>query len=162
MCKNGLPTGNLFEYAAFIVQGYEKKWKEKKSKMTKIKLEKYWNNKEIEVLGKLNEDCERSKLNRSLEERNMNKYIRTLDRSRSSNRIKEPRSLSRTRDLEKLSTVKNSQKVINIDEKTNEKLNTSGNKSPKEKVAAKKRKDPPTSKKTQEQPVKSSKPKNKQ
>ena len=30
LCKNGLPTGNLFEYSAYVIRNYEKKWKEKK------------------------------------------------------------------------------------------------------------------------------------
>ena len=32
LCKNGLPTGNLFEYSAYVIKNYEKKWKEKKVK----------------------------------------------------------------------------------------------------------------------------------
>ena len=27
LCKNGLPTGNLFEYSSYIIKNYEKKWK---------------------------------------------------------------------------------------------------------------------------------------
>ena len=49
LCKNGLPTGNLFEYSAYVIKNYEKKWKEKKSKMNKEKLEQYWKEKKIEV-----------------------------------------------------------------------------------------------------------------
>ena len=45
LCKNGLPEGNLFEYSAYIVKNYEKKWKEKKSQKTKEKIEKYWEEK---------------------------------------------------------------------------------------------------------------------
>ena len=26
ICKNGLPDGNVFEYASFLVLNYEKKW----------------------------------------------------------------------------------------------------------------------------------------
>ena len=37
LCKNGLPTGNLFDYSAYVIQSYEKKWKEKKSKEAKEK-----------------------------------------------------------------------------------------------------------------------------
>ena len=29
LCKNGFPTGNLFEYSAYVIKNYEKKWKEK-------------------------------------------------------------------------------------------------------------------------------------
>ena len=49
LCKNGFPTGNLFEYSAYVIKNYEKKWKEKKSKMTKEKVEKYWEEKKEEV-----------------------------------------------------------------------------------------------------------------
>ena len=45
LCKNGFPTGNLFEYSAYIIRNYEKKWKEKQSKMTKEKVENYWKKK---------------------------------------------------------------------------------------------------------------------
>ena len=37
LCKNGLPTGNLFEYSAYVIRNYEKKWKEKKSEKNKEK-----------------------------------------------------------------------------------------------------------------------------
>ena len=30
LCKNGLPDGDIFNYAAYIFKNYEKKWKEKK------------------------------------------------------------------------------------------------------------------------------------
>ena len=33
--SGNLPTGNLFEYSAYVIQNYEKKWKEKKSKEDK-------------------------------------------------------------------------------------------------------------------------------
>ena len=49
LCKNGLPTGNLFEYSAYVIRNYEKKWKEKKSKANKEKLEQYWKEKKEEV-----------------------------------------------------------------------------------------------------------------
>ena len=49
LCKNGLPTGNLFEYSAFVIRNYEKKWKEKKSKMTKEKIDKYYEEKQKEM-----------------------------------------------------------------------------------------------------------------
>ena len=49
LCKNGFPTTNLFEYSAFVIKNYEKKWKEKKSKMTKEKVEKYWQEKKEEL-----------------------------------------------------------------------------------------------------------------
>ena len=39
----------MFEYSAYVIKNYEKKWKEKKSKMTKEKVEKYWEEKKEEV-----------------------------------------------------------------------------------------------------------------
>ena len=91
LCKNGFPTSNLFEYSAFVIKNYEKKWKEKKSKMTKEKVEKYWQEKkeQLKNMEKKNtnsiEDQNKMKaLNRSFEEREINKLIKSLDKSRSS------------------------------------------------------------------------------
>ena len=101
LCKNGLPTGNLFEYSAFVIKNYEKKWKEKKSKMNKEKLEQYWKEKKEQV-KKLENEKKKSPdkktnvkmtkedknkleaLNRSLEQREINKLIQNMDKSRSS------------------------------------------------------------------------------
>ena len=87
LCKNGFPTTNLFEYSAFVIKNYEKKWKEKKSKMTKEKVEKHWQEKkeELKNMEKKNnnsiEDQNKMKaLNRSLEEREINKIIKNLDK----------------------------------------------------------------------------------
>jgi hypothetical protein len=41
ICKNGLPEGDVFEYAAYLFQNYENKWKELKSKEVKEKILKY-------------------------------------------------------------------------------------------------------------------------
>ena len=41
ICKDGLPQGNVFEYAAFLFSSYEKKWKQIKSKEVKEKIMKY-------------------------------------------------------------------------------------------------------------------------
>ena len=102
LCKNGLPTGNLFDYSAYVIQSYEKKWKEKKSKEAKEKLEKYWKQKEQALLEKTKaEEIDKKNLavlNRSIEEIHMKKYIKSLDRSRSTKRIKEPRSTSKLRE----------------------------------------------------------------
>jgi len=102
LCKNGLPTGNLFEYSAFVIRNYEKKWKEKKSKMNKEKLEQYWKEKKEQIENfekqqkklsdKKQANTKKAKeeqnkinaLNRSLEEREINKLIKNMDRSRSS------------------------------------------------------------------------------
>jgi hypothetical protein len=48
ICKNGLPTGDLFEYSAYTITNFEKKWKKIKSKETKEKINKYWEEKEKE------------------------------------------------------------------------------------------------------------------
>jgi hypothetical protein len=48
LCKNGLPSGDLFEYAAYTIANYEKKWKQIKSKEVKEKINKYWEEKEKE------------------------------------------------------------------------------------------------------------------
>lgn len=48
ICKNGLPKGDLFEYAAYTITNYEKKWKQIKSKETKEKINKYWEEKDKE------------------------------------------------------------------------------------------------------------------
>ena len=85
LCKNGLPEGNLFEYASYVIQNYEKKWKIKKSLMNKEKVENYWKEKKEEIKNNKNMSNEIIKaINRSLEERKMNKIIQSLDRSRSS------------------------------------------------------------------------------
>jgi hypothetical protein len=96
LCKNGLPTGNLFEYSAFVIRNYEKKWKEKKSKMNKEKIEQYWKEKKEQVENfnadkkKINiknvkeEENKIKALNKSLEQREINKLIQSMDRSRSS------------------------------------------------------------------------------
>ena len=89
LCKNGLPTGNLFEYSAYVIKNYEKKWKEKKSKMKKENIEKYWEEKEKIIKETLEKNKKDKKLlNRSLDEIEMKKYIKNLDRSRSSRGVK--------------------------------------------------------------------------
>ena len=98
LCKNGFPTGNLFEYSAFVIKNYEKKWKEKKSKMDKENIEKRWQAKkeEIESLEKkkgndkknvkdlMKEENRIKALKRSFEQREINKLIKNMDKSRSS------------------------------------------------------------------------------
>ena len=90
LCKNGLPTGNLFEYSAYVIKNYEKKWKEKKSKIMKENIEKYWEEKEKKIKEGIEKSNKKNRkiLNRSLDEIEMKKYIKTLDRSRSSRGIK--------------------------------------------------------------------------
>lgn len=89
LCKNGLPTGNLFEYSAHVIQSYEKKWKEKKAQEKRDKVEKYWIEKERENLKESKNDKSNHKKNMSLERRQENSFIKSLDRSRSSRKIKD-------------------------------------------------------------------------
>jgi hypothetical protein len=46
LCKNNLPKGDLFEYAAYTILNFEKKWKQIKSNDKKQKINKYWQEKE--------------------------------------------------------------------------------------------------------------------
>jgi hypothetical protein len=50
ICKNGLPEGDIFEYAAYMTLNFEKKWKKQKRDEVKEKIRKY---KEEKQLGKL-------------------------------------------------------------------------------------------------------------
>ena len=86
LCKNGLPKGNnLFDYASYVIEKYEKKWKEKKYKIEQEKVENYWKEKKEQIENDKNlKESEIKALNRSIEEREINKIIRSLDRSRSS------------------------------------------------------------------------------
>ena len=85
LCKNGLPSGDIFEYSSYIIQNYEKKWKEKKFKLSQEKVENYWKEKKEEIEKNKNiKNSEIIAINRSIEEREINKIIKSLDRSRSS------------------------------------------------------------------------------
>ena len=128
LCKNGLPTGNLFEYSALVIKNYEKKWKEKKSKMNKEKLEQYWKEKKNEVENfekqqkkdadkklpntkKLAEEENKMKaLNKSIERREINKLIQNMDRSRSSRNHQSFASVKNKSDL-KLPPIDDKMKV---------------------------------------------------
>ena len=44
LCKNGLPSGSLYEYSSELIKNYEKEWKKKKSKMLNEKIEKHFDN----------------------------------------------------------------------------------------------------------------------
>ena len=83
LCRNGLPTGNIFEYASYIVQNYEKKWKEKKSKMMQEKIDKYYEEKQKEINNNIETEGEKKRVNKSLEHREEYKFIKSLDKSRS-------------------------------------------------------------------------------
>ena len=140
LCKNGFPTTNLFEYSAFVIKNYEKKWKEKKSKMTKEKVEKHWQEKkeELKNMEKKNnnsiEDQNKMKaLNRSLEEREINKIIKNLDKSRSSRHKQEFPVFNKNKSEEIKAEEENNKLKVSVPQKENnkgKKDNKSKSKSP--------------------------------
>ena len=79
LCKQGLPSGNIFEYASIVVKNYEKKWKEKKSKMMKEKIDKYFEEKLKELNNTIETEGEIKQVNKSLEHREQLKFIRSLE-----------------------------------------------------------------------------------
>ena len=87
LCKHGLPSGNIFEYASYVVKNYEKKWKEKKSQMMKDKIDKYYEEKQKEINQSLETDGEIKIVNKSLEHREELKFIQSLDKSRSGRNV---------------------------------------------------------------------------
>ena len=129
LCKNGLPTGNLFEYSAYVIRNYEKKWKEKKSKMNKEKLEQYWKEKKQEVekfekqqkkspdpKQKVNKTTKEEEnkikaLNRSLEQREINKLIANMDKSRSSRNHQSFDQFKKNKSEEQLPLINDKNKV---------------------------------------------------
>ena len=139
LCKQGLPNGNVFEYASIVVKNYEKKWKEKKSKLTKEKIEKYYEEKQKEIEKENKNDVKI--VNKSLEHREELKFIQSLDKSRSKRNI--VHRLSPLANLtENESNVlktnvgrsydnKNNIKKINVKENNLNELDKKSNKSPK-------------------------------
>ena len=128
LCKQGLPTGNIFEYASIVVKNYEKKWKEKKSKMAKEKIEKYYEEKQKEIE---NENKNEIKIvNKSLEHREELKFIQSLDKSRSKNNIKKRFGSSNKDNKEKKESdiIANDTRSYNI-KNNNKKLNLKVNNS---------------------------------
>ena len=65
----------------------KKKWKEKKSKMIKEKIDKYYEEKQKELNNTLETEGEIKKVNKSLEHREEYKFIQHLDKSRSKRNI---------------------------------------------------------------------------
>ena len=136
LCKQGLPNGNIFEYASIVVKNYEKKWKEKKSKMTKEKIDKYYEKKQKEIE---NENKNEIKIiNKSLEHREELKFIQSLDKSRSKrNVIPKYSSLNNanennennTNDVKSVN--KNNMKKINVKEINTNEYDKKSNASPK-------------------------------
>ncbi len=86
LCKNGLPTGDIFEYASYVVKNYEKKWKEKKRQMLKDKIDKHYEEKEKEI-NETRENSGEIIVNKSLENREELKFIQSLDKSRSGKNV---------------------------------------------------------------------------
>ena len=87
LCRYGLPNGNIFDFASYQVKNFEKKWKEKKSKMLKEKIDKYYEEKQKEINNSLDTEGEIKKVNKSLEHREEYKFIKNLDKSRSKRNI---------------------------------------------------------------------------
>ena len=143
LCKNGLPTGNLFEYSAYVIRNYEKKWKEKKSKMNKEKAEQYWKGKKEEIAKfdqkkktgdknsnlKINkeEEIKMNNLKQSLKQREINKLLQSMDKSRSSRNYQEFPKFSKNKSEEKLPNIEDGLKVT-INQKEGK---SNKNKSPK-------------------------------
>ena len=85
LCKNGLPTGSLYEYSSGIIKNYEKEWKKKKSKMLNEKIEKHFENQKKLYLNDEN-NLNKSKDNliyKVLKRREEEQFIKKLDKSRS-------------------------------------------------------------------------------
>ena len=125
LCKQGLPTGNIFEYASIVVKNYEKKWKEKKSKIAKEKIEKYYEEKQKEIK---NENKNEIKVvNKSLEHRDELKFIQSLDKSRSKRNIKgiNFRENNEKKDTNIISNDTRSYNIKNNIKKLNTKVNNS-------------------------------------
>lgn len=87
LCKNGLPSGNVFEYASYVVKNYEKKWKEKKSQLMKEKIDRHYEEKQKEIEQNNENDGEPKLVNKSLEHRDELKFIQNLDKSRSGRNV---------------------------------------------------------------------------
>ena len=141
LCKNGLPTGNLFEYSAYVIRNYEKKWKEKKSKMNKEKLEQYWKEKKQEVekfekQQKKSPDPKQKVIKTTKEEENK---IKALNRSLEQREINNFEQFKKNKSEEQLPIISDKNKVsVNQKEGKNAKK---GNKS-KSPTSAKSNKSP--------------------
>ena len=128
LCKNGLPPGNIFEYAAYIIENYEKKWKEKKYKLTQEKVEKYWKDKKEQIEKDQNlKNSEIIKtINRSLEEREINKIIKSLDRSRSSRHYQSFAKFDKKKS-DKLLIKFNNKNILSVEQRGGEEKNKNRN-----------------------------------
>ena len=120
LCKNGLPSGNLYEYSSGIIKNYEKEWKKKKSKLLNEKIEKYFENKKKIFLDENNINSNLNKSNdnlmyKVLKRREQEKFIKKLDKSRSTlNIIKRiPEIPDTINKIEKKSEQQNNKENIN-------------------------------------------------
>ena len=75
LCKNGMPTGDLYEYCSIVIKNYEKVWKKKKYKLLNEEIQKRFEDKNNNIQYKV------------LERRELNQFIKKLDHSRSTIRI---------------------------------------------------------------------------
>ena len=141
LCKQGLPNGNIFEYASIVVKNYEKKWKEKKSKLTKEKIDKYYEEKQKELENENKNNNEVKIINKSLEHREELKFIQSLDKSRSKrnviprfgslNNLTENETNTLNTNVGRSYDNKNNIKKINVKENNSNELDKKSNKSPK-------------------------------
>ena len=97
LCKNGLPNGDLFEYASYMILNFEKKWKQKKAKELRDKVLRFREEKQkserfSKYINNLDDKLNRSiELNKSSLNRSLNKSLdlnrsEKVDRSFSNNR----------------------------------------------------------------------------
>ena len=108
LCKNGLPSGNLYEYSSDIIKNYEKEWKKKKAKLLNEKIEKHFENKKKIYLNKINNEANENNLNKSndnliyqvLKRREEEQFIKKLDKSRSTLHI-----IKRLPEIEKIDNI---------------------------------------------------------
>ena len=87
LCKNGMPSGNLYDYCSKIIKNYEKEWKKKKYKMINEIIQKHFEDKKKTFLNKSNMNRNEYLEFRALKKRDENQFIKKLDKSRSTLRI---------------------------------------------------------------------------
>ena len=133
LCKNGVPSGNLYEYSSNIIKNYEKEWKKKKFKMMNEKIEKHFDKKKKLILS--NESgSNRSNDNlffKIIKRREQGQFLKKLDKSRSTLHIikKIPEFIKKIENKKEANNNedKNTNKS-NINKSNNNKINTNVNK----------------------------------
>ena len=127
-CKNGLPSGSLYDHASDIIRNYEKEWKKKKSKMLNEKIDKYFEDKKKRYLNIENSlNLNKSNINltyKILKSREQEQFVKKLDKSRSTlNVLKKmteiPNILKKMNEMEKEKESANKEKKIKIFNKLN-------------------------------------------